>query len=42
MKNKTVVSKHIGILPKIRREDNSAEVWDKTFFSETLIVILVH
>ena len=41
-KVQTGVSKHLGILPKIRGEGNSAKVWVKTASFETKIVFLVY
>ena len=41
-KVQTPVSKHLGILPKIRGRGNSAQVWVKTASSETIIVYLVY
>ena len=38
----TAVSKHLGILRKIRGGGNSAKVWVKTASPETIIVFLVY
>ena len=38
-KVQTAVSKHLGILPKIRGRRNGAKVWINTASSETIIVL---
>ena len=38
----TAVSKHLGILPKIRAGGNSAKVWVKTISPETILVYLIY
>ena len=40
-KNQTAVSKHLGVLPNIRRNGNSARIWVKTASSAAIIVSLV-
>ena len=41
-KVQTAVSKHLGILPKVRGGSNSARFWVKTASSATIIVSLVY
>ena len=41
-KVKTAVSKHLGLLPKIREGGNSAKIWVKTVSLGTIIVYLVY
>ena len=40
-KTQTAVSKHLGVLPNIRRVGNNATVWVKTVYSAAVIVYLV-
>ena len=40
-KVQTVVSKHLGILPKLRGGGNSVKVWVKTASSRTMILGLL-
>ena len=40
-KNQTSVSKHLGVLPNIRRVGNNTRVWVKRASSAAIIVCLV-
>ena len=40
-KNQTPISKHLGVLPNIRRGGNNTKVWLKIAFSEAIIFSFV-